>query len=393
LTNNNGYTLFCDCGAGVSGDMFLAALADLGLSQHVLFDTLKTLPIGHFELFFEDVSVSGINAKRFKVEWDERKQVNRNIKDILDIIKNSGISLLAKERSEAVFRKLAEAEAKVHGTTVEKIHFHEVGAIDSIIDIVGAVVGMEFLGVDYLVFPQLKLGSGYIDCQHGRIPIPAPATLELLKGLDLLLGTGEGEKVTPTGAALLSALGRQVSGDFPISPHKIGCGAGMRKTENPNILRLIYGNSLEKEEICQTILLESDIDDMNPQWLGRLMEVLFAAGALDVVFIPIQMKKNRPATRINVLCEEIKKPIMLDILFKESTTLGIRYQKISRHCLERKMSSVKTPWGMVRVKNGYWKNTLVQQQPEYEDMREIVEKTDVSLKELYKTVISSLKSK
>jgi len=387
------YTMFCDCPAGVSGDMFLAAMINMGVSLGVLEEMLRTLPIGDFEISSESCSVSGIRTNRFHVGWNDKNQVRRHLGDIVKIIRESGISNTAKERSEAVFRKLAEAEASVHGSTVDKVHFHEVGAVDSIVDIVGAVLGMEVLGVDELLFPTLQLGSGYVNCQHGRIPVPVPAVLELLKGYAVTMNTGVGEKVTPTGAVLLTTLGRQVSGDFNFVAEKTGYGAGTAKRETPNVLRLIYGRSVPAEQSGEgeLLLLETDIDDMSPQWLGRLMDILFARKALDVVFIPVYMKKNRPGVRVNVLCRKNDKSELMDVLFKESTTLGVRYSRVSRRCLEREIISVETPWGKVRVKKAYLRGKLVQEQAEYEDMKKIAEENNVSIKELYQTVAVSLR--
>jgi len=386
------YTIFCDCAAGVSGDMFLAALINMGVSLSALEDMLRTLPIGDFEISSEKCSVSGISSNRFHVDWDDKNQVRRHLGDIVKIIKESGISNTAKERSEAVFRKLAEAEASVHGTTIEKIHFHEVGAVDSIIDIVGAVLGMEILGVDELLFPTLQLGSGYVHCQHGEIPVPVPAVFELLKGYSVTMNTGVGEKVTPTGAVLLTTLGRQVSKDFNFMAEKTGYGAGTAKRKKPNVLRLLYGLSVPTEQSTEgeLLLLETDIDDMSPQWLGRLMDILFARNALDVVFIPIHMKKNRPGVRVNVLCRKNDKTELIEMLFKESTTLGVRYSVVSRCCLEREIIPVETPFGKVRVKKAYLHGKLVQEQPEYEDMKKVAEENNVSLKELYQAVAVSL---
>jgi len=385
------YTIFCDCAAGISGDMFLAALINMGVSLSTLKEMLRTLPIEDFEISSEKCSVSGISSNRFHVELDDKKQVHRNLGDIVRIIKGSGISNIAKERSEAVFRKLAEAEASVHGTTIEKIHFHEVGAVDSIVDIVGAVLGMEILGVDELVFPTLQLGSGYVKCQHGTIPVPVPAVLELLKGYAVTMNTGVGEKVTPTGAVLLTTLGRQVSESFNFAAEKTGYGAGTAKREKPNVLRLLYGQSVQEQEgEGELFLLETDIDDMSPQWLGRLMDILFTRKALDVVFIPVHMKKNRPGVRVNVLCEKNNKDGLIETLFKESTTLGVRYSGVSRCCLKREIVSVETPWGSVRVKKAYLHSKLVQEQPEYEDMKKLAEESNISIKELYKAVNKQL---
>ncbi len=393
-------TIFCDCSAGVSGDMFLAALVSLGASLSDIVKELESLSIGSFELATEELGVSGITATRLTVKYDESVHFHRNLESIKKIIFNSAISSESKERSESVFSKLAEAEAKVHGTTVEKIHFHEVGAVDSILDIVGAVVGMELLGVDELLFPRLCLGSGYITCQHGSIPLPAPATVELLSGLEVVMNTGEGEKVTPTGAAILSSLGRQISGPAQISLEKTGYSVGQRLynspvggkgPQQPNILRLMYGDSANKQENSRLLLLESDIDDMSPQWLGRLMEVLFDSGALDVVFIPVQMKKNRPGTRVNVLCHEKDKAKIMETFFRESTTLGIRYSEVMRQCLDREFISVESPWGSVSVKKSYWNKNLVQVHPEYEDLKKISQKTGLPVKEIYRNVMTSLK--
>jgi uncharacterized protein (TIGR00299 family) protein len=394
--------IYFDCFAGISGDMTIGALLDLGVDFEELKRQLATLALSGYEVSAEKVKRSGIAATKFKVAVDEARQPARKLADISAIIGNSQLSEDVKSRSLKVFEKLAQAEAKVHGSTVEEIHFHEVGAVDSIIDVVGAVIGFALLGVDNFYASPLRVGFGSINVAHGLMPVPAPGTAELLKGLPIYAGDIEGEFVTPTGAAIVAALCESVGAMPAMQMEKIGYGAGSRDPKDfPNALRIVLGEwdearatekawqkrvpagSAPSEKAARKILvIETNIDDMNPQAYGYVMERAFKLGALDVFLTPIQMKKDRPAVKLSVLCERKDFDALTELILRETTTLGLRYYKASRRTLERRMEMVETVYGQVRVKVAIDGERLYHVQPEYADCANIAEKTGVSLLEV-----------
>jgi uncharacterized protein (TIGR00299 family) protein len=337
--------------SGVSGNMFIGALLDAGLPERTLREMVSALPVSGYQLKFESAVKCGIKATFFDVLLDHHEHhAHRHLGDIVKIIKAANLSDRVKDRSIAVFTKLAEAEAKVHGTTIDKVHFHEVGAVDAIIDIVGTVFGLEVLGSEKLYAGNLRTGHGMIKCAHGSLPIPAPATAELLCGIPYTQGDVEKELLTPTGAALLATL-CDGFGDRPAGfvSEKTAYGAGGWDLDIPNVLRAEIGNfqTLEKSEL---LVLETNIDDCNPQIFDYVMERLFKAGALDVWLTPIQMKKNRPAVTLSVLAPIELQNDVEKIIFTETTTIGIRRYAVQRTAAERREKTVQTPWGAVRVK-------------------------------------------
>jgi uncharacterized protein (TIGR00299 family) protein len=380
--------------SGISGNMFIGALLDAGWPKEALRETISALPVSGYKLLFEKVVKKGITATHFDVELDEtEQQPHRHLRHIVEIIEKSSLSDRVKIRSIAVFTKLAEAEAKVHGTTVEKIHFHEVGAVDAIIDVVGTVAGLDALGIEKIIASNLRTGFGFIDCAHGSMPIPAPATTELLHGIPYTQGTVEKELITPTGAALLATLCKEF-GDRPdgFITEKTAYGAGGWDLDIPNVLRAEFGvcragtaESLPAAAGRSTTIpalqvLETNIDDCSPQVISYTMDRLFDAGALDVWQTPIIMKKGRSGTLLSVLCPvSIKNELEL-IIFRETTSIGIRSCAVERTALERREKTVETQWGPVRIKISSVNGEVCSATPEYDDCRLLAEQNDVPLK-------------
>jgi len=379
--------------SGVSGNMFVGALLDAGLSEETLRKMVSALPVSGYQLKIEKVVKRGISATHFDVELDHAEHPpHRHLADIIKIIEAAKLSDSVKARSIAVFAKLAEAEAKVHGTTVEKIHFHEVGGEDAIIDIVGTVFGLEALGIAKVYAGNLCTGHGIIKCAHGAMPIPAPATAELLTGIPYTHGEIEKELLTPTGAALLAVL-CDGFGDRPAGfvSEKTAYGAGGWDLDTPNVLRAELGEIAEKAN--ELLVLETNIDDCNPQIFDYVMERLFKAGALDVWLTPIQMKKNRPAVTLSVLAPAALQAAVEEIIFTEATTIGIRRYAVQRTAAERREETVNTPWGSVRVKISSVNGKTCTVTPEYDECRNLAEKSGVSLKEIFAAVRASVQSR
>ena len=375
--------VYFDCFAGVSGDMIIGAQLDLGVDAEALKLQLASLGLKDYEIRIRRVERAGIAATKFDVEVDEKAQPSRKLDDIRRIIDGSGVSKASKQRSIQIFERLAEAEARVHGTNPDNIHFHEVGAVDSIIDTVGAVIGFEMLGVERFFCSALRVGSGRIEAAHGLLPIPAPATAELLHGVPVYAGELEGEFVTPTGAAIVGTFCEEFGPLPSMRVARVGYGAGSRDPRGfPNALRLILGDmqeisQTETKEGSQTkagvaseetiVVVETNIDDMNPQVCGFVMERALAAGALDVFVAPVQMKKDRPGILLTVLCKPEALNSMIDLLLAETTTLGVRYYQASRRVLERVIETVETQYGRVRIKVARHGGRTLHFQPEYDD--------------------------
>jgi uncharacterized protein (TIGR00299 family) protein len=380
------HTLYLSCYSGISGNMFVGALLDAGLEQKTLREMIEALPLSGYELTIKPVVKHGITSTFFDVRLDpQAHQPHRHLADIVEIIRSADLNPSVQERSIAVFTKLAEAEAKVHGTTIEKIHFHEVGAVDAIIDVVATVFGLDQLGIDSVYAGNLRTGFGFIDCAHGSMPIPAPATAELLHGIPYTQGSIEKELITPTGAALLATL-CEGFGDLPegFVAEKTAYGAGGWDLDIPNVLRAQVG-SMTAASTDQLLVLETNIDDGNPQLFDHTMERLFKAGALDVWQTPILMKKNRFASKWSVLCPITLQNELETILFKETTTIGIRSTPVSRTVAERRDETVQTPWGTVRVKISSHRGKVCSVTPEYDDCRAVSEAAGIPLKKVIQT--------
>ncbi len=416
---------YLDCFSGISGDMFLGALVDAGVSFELLQKTVSGLNIGA-SLELSRVDRAGISAAKVDVLvrgekdmpreefWAQRHRADetgrqsqpptaghhdhgRSLTEILHIIAGAPISSRAKQTASGIFRALATAEAEVHNLDVEQVHFHEVGAEDAIVDVVCAAVGAEALGVERFVSSPLNVGGGTVACAHGDLPVPAPATLELLRGAPIYSGAIQKELVTPTGAAIIKVLVSSFQPRPQMATEEIGYGAGSCHFEShPNVLRLSIGEIVEvtvhaeespsaglREEIA---ILEANLDDLNPQLIGYIMELAFSNGALDVFTAPVQMKKNRPGTLLTVLARPPDESKMREMVFRESSTLGIRVRREQRYVLPRHHESVATQWGEVRMKiagNG----KALQYAPEYEDCRRIAAEHDVPLKTVMQEAI------
>jgi uncharacterized protein (TIGR00299 family) protein len=390
-------TLYFDCFAGASGNMTLAALVSLGVDKTALIEQLRRLNISDFNIEFSIVDRSGISAVYADVKVPHER-VHRHLSDIKKIINESTLSEAVKERAVAIFTRLAEAEAKIHGIEVEKVHFHEVGAMDAIVDVVGACIGFEMLGIERFTCSKVHVGSGFAQMAHGRFPIPPPAVAELLTRAPIYSTDIEGELITPTGAAIISTVCESYGAIPELKVERTGYGAGTREYKDfPNALRIILGetdrNAISDHRPLTTdhlVLLETNIDDLSPQILGYVMDKAFLLGALDCWFTPIQMKKNRPATMVSVLCDLSKKDDITALLYSETSTLGVRLTYVDRECLPREVVKVRTEHGEVAVKIARFNDKIVNAKPEYDQVREIAERIHKPLKEVEQEVLDKL---
>ncbi|MDY6881337.1 MAG: nickel pincer cofactor biosynthesis protein LarC [Desulfatiglans sp.] len=379
---------YLDCFSGISGDMFLGALLDAGLVFNELEEQLRALPFEGYKLELRHEMRQGIRGSRFIVNLDKKEQPPRGLKAIEDIILEADLSESVKERSIRIFQSLADAEGKIHNRPPSEIHFHEIGAVDSIIDIVGTVYGLEQLEIASLSVSSLPLGSGFTDSSHGRIPLPAPATVALLAGVPVYDSGARHEMVTPTGAALTKGLAASFGPMPPMTIETVGYGAGKRDLpDRPNLVRILIGKDGVEKEVDTVVVLTTNIDDMNPEWIGHLMEALFEAGALDVICCPVQMKKNRPGVQIQVLGRPDQKDALMDILFRETTSLGIRFEYSRREILERAVVEVESPWGRMKLKKVVSTDGSFHFFPEYDACREIARGKDLPLREIYSWVV------
>ena len=376
------------CFAGVSGDMILGALVDAGVALGDLKIELNKLKLDGFDLTAKKVVKNGITGTHVEVITEE-SHVHRHLKEIEEIINQSDLAPDLKDESKRVFQTLAKAEAKVHNTTPDKIHFHEVGALDAIVDIVGSVIGLSLLGTDMVVASRIHVGTGFVECQHGKIPVPAPATIEILKGTPLFSTGIEAELTTPTGAAILKTLAK---GFGPMPAMTVDCtgyGAGSRDLEIPNLLRLICGRQTSSSapfETDQVTLVECNIDDMNPEILGYVTERVMEHGALDVWLTPINMKKNRIGAKLSVLASVADADSLVDIVFAETTTLGVRMQPMERRKLAREVRIVHTRYGDIKTKVSLMNGKVRHATPEYEDCKAAAQREGVPLMEVYEEV-------
>jgi uncharacterized protein (TIGR00299 family) protein len=372
---------------GASGDMFAAALLDLGLPLDTLKSELKKIPSLKFRLEVGAKNIHAIRAARFRVRT-QKKEPERNWPEIRRLIHKSSLEPRIKERGIEIFARLAEAEGKIHGVRPERVHFHEVGATDSIVDIVSVAIAVFHLRIDSFHFSRIPLGRGVTRSRHGPLPLPGPATLELLKGLPVRWLDLEGETVTPTGAAIIATLGSHFGATPPMTVEKIGYGAGEKDfPDRPNVLRLVLGRDDSAYEQDEMVVMETNIDDMNPEFYDYVLDRLFAAGARDVSLAPIQMKKNRPATLLQIIAEPDLLGKLSEIIFRETSTIGLRYYPVKRVILKRNASTVKTRFGTVKVKIIEQPDGITRATPEYEDLRRIAEAKNIPLKVLYDEVL------
>lgn len=374
---------YFDCYSGISGDMILGALVDAGVPFDALVHELRRLPLGGYELERQEVSDTSIRGTKLRVRVPEPDLGHRHLSDIEALIADSSLSERVKERSLSVFRCLAEAEAAVHGSSRDEVHFHEVGAVDSIIDVVGSAIGLDWLGVQRVCASPLPLGSGVVTCDHGTLPVPAPATLELCRRARAPIRATdvEAELVTPTGAAIVCTL---ATFERPLLRLcRVGYGFGERRLVWPNALRLWLGDPVESGKDQDVVaVIETNVDDMTPELLGAAMDQLFEAGALDVSFEPIQMKKNRPAVKVTVIVKPEQADELAGLLLEHTTTLGVRVHEVRRLKCERWQARVQTPWGEVLVKFKRVGDRRLAA-PEYEDCRRLARAAGVDLAEVY----------
>jgi uncharacterized protein (TIGR00299 family) protein len=423
--------VYFDCASGASGDMLLGALVDLGLPLDALKAEVAKVPLQGYRLEARKVQRSGLLATKVDVviadhpaehghphspshrhgghghdhghehghedvhahtPAHEHGHGHRGVRDILALVDRSTLDPSVKERVSGLFWRLAEAEAGVHGSSPEEVHFHEVGAIDSIVDIVGGVVGLKWLGAQRFVSSALNVGTGTVTMSHGTFPVPPPATARLVQGVPVY-GAGEGELLTPTGALLVTAHATGYGPLPPVRPEAVGYGAGTRDTSSrPNVLRLIVGSEEGHAPGERVVVLEAELDDMSPQLCGPLMDRLLAAGALDAFYTPIQMKKGRPGLLVSVIAEPARREAIEEVLFAETTTLGVRRQEWDRTMLDREVIPVETPYGTVGVKIGRRGGRVYNVQPEFEDCRRASETRGVAVKEVWAAALAAARA-
>ena len=374
---------YFDCFSGISGDMILGALLDAGLDSKELESELGKLKISGFKLRTEKTLKKGISGTKFSVDINEH-HVERHLKDIIEIVDQSDLGDEVKNLSKKIFKGLATVEAKIHNKNIEEIHFHEVGGLDSIVDVIGSVTGIKKLGIEAVYSSKVHVGTGFVECEHGTIPVPAPATLELLKGIPIYSKGIEAELVTPTGACILKTLSKSFGVLPEMRVRKIGYGAGSRDIKIPNLLRVYIGETNQQEyEEDEIILIETNLDNMSPELFDYTCEMLLKQGVLDVFMTPIFMKKTRPATMLSVLATSDKLEEALSIIFTETTTLGVRIQRLERKKLLREIISVKTRFGEIKVKVSKIGKQIKNIAPEYEDCKKIAIKQQIPLKDVY----------
>jgi hypothetical protein len=386
--------VYFDTIGGLSGDMALGAFVNAGIFLDDLSNELRALNVPGFELTARHVERSGIVATKIDVVISAEPRDHRHLKDIEAIIDNSGLRPAVKERSKKIFREVAVAEARVHATTIDKVHFHEVGALDSLVDIVGVSICLDLLGIETVYSSPMKVGrSGLVNSQHGKLPVPTPATLEILKGYPLQLTEIPYELTTPTGAAIVKALSAGVLSTESIRVEKIGYGAGSREIEHlPNLLRVLIGDLDPSYRTDEIVSIETSIDDMNPEIHPYVVERLLAAGAHDAYLIPMVMKKGRPGILLSALVDRVKMDAVLAVLFKETTTLGVRIQAIERRKLRRELRQVETSFGIVNVK-AVVNDGVEHLRPEFEDCRRIASERQIPLIEVFRILESELRSR
>jgi uncharacterized protein (TIGR00299 family) protein len=381
-------TLYFDCFAGAAGDMILGALIDAGLPLQDLKAALGTLGVEGWDISTERVIKCGITATKFRVSEAPAPSGGSghrhyHLAGIKKRIDQSALSEPGRTRAKALFDRLAEAEASIHSMPVDKVHLHEVGALDSIIDIVGAVFALEWFGADHIVVSPINVGSGMVKTEHGLYPVPAPATLRLLGNAPVYGRNSQAELLTPTGALLLTDYASAYGPMPPMRVDRIGYGAGDRDLDGtPNVLRVVVGQPASDASALSVTVIECEIDDMNPQIFGALMDHLHSAGALDVFYAPVQMKKNRPGTLITVVAKPEDREALTGLLFRESTTIGVRYSEMSRECLERETVKVATPMGPVRFKVASRAGRVFNAQPEFDDLARVAAEHGVPIKEV-----------
>jgi uncharacterized protein (TIGR00299 family) protein len=394
--------LYFDCFSGISGDMVLGALLDAGLPLEALKRSLGSLAVSGYGVSAEKVLRAGVSATRFVVhdghgglgpeghghayghhDHGAGSHAHRSLAEIFGLIDQSALSAAGRERAKALFRRLAEAEAEIHQMPIERVHLHEVGALDSIIDIVGAVFALEWTGADRIVCSSLNVGGGTVQSAHGVFPVPAPATVKLLGDAPIYSGNEQTELVTPTGALIATSYAASFGPIPPMTIEHVGYGAGERDPSGtPNVLRVLIGREDDRAPVDRVTVVECEIDDMNPQLFGVAMEKLYAAGALEVFYVPVQMKKNRPGTLLTVVAPPELRSTVTDIVFRETTTIGVRHSEVERECLERELVEVETRLGPVRFKIARRGGRVINAAPEFEDCVKLAAASSVPVKDV-----------
>jgi len=395
--------LYLDCFSGASGDMILGALIDLGLPMDALKGALGSLAIEYGDISAGRVMRAGISSTKFQVHAPPPSEAGAasagqalhkhyHLKGIVNAIRRSNLKPEGQDRAIQLFERLAEAEAAIHETPIEKVHLHEVGALDSIIDIVGAVYGFDYFGIDDIVSSPLNVGGGTVHCAHGELPVPAPATARLLKDVPVY-SKGTSEMLTPTGALLVTGYAKAFGPLPPMRIEQIGYGAGDRDPKGtPNVLRIMKGERAEAiaaDTPERVVKIECEIDDMNPQLFGPLMDGLLAAGAVDAFYTPVQMKKGRPGTLVTVIAAPARRQALIDVLFRESTTIGVRYEEMARACLDRAVETVTTPYGDIRFKIARRDGRELNAAPEFDDCARLAHEKGVSIKEVQAAAVAA----
>jgi len=375
---------YLDCFSGISGDMFVGSLLDAGLPFEQLETVLSGLKLSGYRISAISEERNHIFGIRFSVTLEKADQAARHLDDIREILENSDLPLPVIQKSIQIFENLAKVEGDVHHISPNEVHFHEVGAIDSILDIVATVAGMDLLGIEKVFASRIPVGSGIISSAHGRIPIPSPATIALLKDIPIYSSGQDAEMVTPTGAALIASLCSSFGPMPPMVIEEVGYGVGSRRlSDRPNLLRILIGKDADKETTETVVILEANLDDMSPELSGYLMENLFEAGARDVSFCPVYMKKNRPGIQVQVIGEPEDRERLTAIIFRESTTLGVRYSYGQRAVLRRETVAVDSPWGTMNVKKVIDREGKAVLLPEYEECKRIARENNLPLRDVY----------
>ena len=374
--------------------MNLGAMIDLGIDRTYLVDELNKLNLKGWELVVEKAQRHGITGTKVTVKQTRHEHIHRHLSDIEKIINESALDLKTKELGRKIFRVVAEAEAEVHGVSPDEIHFHEVGAVDSIIDIVGAAICFNKLNVEAVTVSTVELGSGFVKCAHGKLPVPAPATVEIIKGLPVRKGGVDFEATTPTGAAILATLVTMPKMPAAIRIEKTAYGVGQKEHPDvPNLLRVFLAESEEPQGGHDALMIQCNIDDMNPEFFEHISDELFKAGASDVFITNILMKKGRPGNILNVICECGHEDKIKEIIFNESTSVGVRTYSFRKDTLVRKFEVVQSPYGNITVKRSFYKDKEVSCKPEYEECRKIALEKGLPVKEVYFRIMASINGK
>jgi uncharacterized protein (TIGR00299 family) protein len=382
--------LYYDCFSGISGDMNLGAMIDLGIEEQFLVNELGKLKLDGWKLVVEMDQRHGISGTKVTVKQTRHEHHHRHLADVEKIIRDSSLDEATKELSMKIFMKVALAEASVHNISVEKVHFHEVGAVDSIIDIAGAAICFNALKVDAVHVSVVELGGGMVKCDHGKLPVPAPATAEIIRNIPSKKGGVDFEATTPTGAAIVSALGNVFDSSVPFRIIKTAYGVGQKDhPEVPNLLRVFLGETVDSGETGhEAVLLECNIDDMNPEFYEHVSEKLFSSGASDVFLTSIIMKKGRPGIVLSVICEKEMTDKLKEIIFTESTTLGMRTFPFKKDTLSRVFDTVETSFGKVTFKRSFYKGREVSCKPESADCRRIASESGLPVKEVFARLVA-----